>query len=106
MTLTPQSFDPISGEQTYWLVITETLSGSTQGLLRYSTGNADSVGGLVSTAAIQAYSSGAWSVPARRVAAMQIQATAIPEPAATASIVATVGLVVALALRRRRFLSA
>lgn len=102
VTLTPQSFDPITGGQNYWLVFTETLAGGPQGLLLYSTNNPDSAGGLVSTGAIQAYNSGAWNVPASRVPAMQIQATAIPEPAATALVLAAAAFAVVIVVRRRR----
>jgi hypothetical protein len=101
VTLTPQSFDPICGGQTYWLVFTETLAGGPQGLLLYSTSNGDSAGGLVSTGSIQ-YNSGSWSVGVNRVAAMQIQATAIPEPATTVSILAAAVFAVVLVVRRRR----
>lgn len=101
VTLTPQSFDPINGGQTYWLVFTETLAGGPRGLLLYSTNNPDSAGGLVSTDAIQHFSSGSWSVPVSRVPAMQVQATAIPEPATTASVLAATVFAVAIVVRRR-----
>jgi hypothetical protein len=100
VTLSPQSFDPVQGGQTYWIVFTETLAGSPRGLLLYSTANADSVSGLVSVAAIESYHTGVWN-PTGRVSAMQIEATVIPEPAAFAWLPAGVVLLATGIVRRR-----